>query len=73
MMMELKQLENEVQPHEIILVADSLTGQDAVNIAKEFKNTIDLSSIILTRIDGDGKGCSIKYESCNRLSDQIFS
>jgi signal recognition particle subunit SRP54 len=56
MMMELKQLENEVQPHEIILVADSLTGQDAVNIAKEFKNTIDLSSIILTRIDGDGKG-----------------
>ena len=55
MMMELKQLENEVQPHEIILVADSLTGQDAVNIAKEFKNTINLSSIILTRIDGDGK------------------
>ena len=56
MMMELKQLENEVQPHEIILVADSLTGQDAVNIAKEFKDTVNLSSIILTRIDGDGKG-----------------
>jgi len=56
MMMELKQLENEVQPHEIILVADSLTGQDAVNIAKEFKDTVKLSSIILTRIDGDGKG-----------------
>ena len=56
MMMELKQLENEVKPHEIILVADSLTGQDAVNIAKEFKDTVNLSSIILTRIDGDGKG-----------------
>jgi len=56
MMMELKQLENDIQPNEIILVADSLTGQDAVNIASEFKKTVSLSSIILTRIDGDGKG-----------------
>ena len=56
MMMELKQLENDIQPSEIILVADSLTGQDAVNIASEFKKTVSLSSIILTRIDGDGKG-----------------
>src|SRR5210317_891448 len=56
MMMELKQLESEIQPHEIILVADSLTGQDAVNIAQEFQKTVNLSSIILTRIDGDGKG-----------------
>jgi signal recognition particle subunit SRP54 len=56
MMMELKQLENEINPSEIILVADSLTGQDAVNIASEFKKTVSLSSIILTRIDGDGKG-----------------
>ena len=56
MMMELKQLESNIQPTEIILVADSLTGQDAVNIATEFKKTVSLSSIILTRIDGDGKG-----------------
>jgi len=56
MMIELKQLESEIQPHEIILVADSLTGQDAVNIAQEFQKTVNLSSIILTRIDGDGKG-----------------
>ncbi len=56
MMMELKQLESNIQPTEIILVADSLTGQDAVNIASEFKKTVSLSSIILTRIDGDGKG-----------------
>ena len=56
MMIELKQLESEIQPHEIILVADSLTGQDAVNIAQEFQQTVNLSSIILTRIDGDGKG-----------------
>ena len=82
MMMELKQLENEVQPHEIILVADSLTGQDAVNIATEFKNTIDLSSIILTRIDGDGKGgaalsmkavtgCPIKFLANGEKIDQL--
>ena len=82
MMMELKQLENEVQPHEIILVADSLTGQDAVNIAKEFKNTIKLSSIILTRIDGDGKGgaalsmkavtgCPIKFLANGEKIDQL--
>ncbi|MBL60935.1 MAG: signal recognition particle protein [Candidatus Pelagibacter sp.] len=82
MMMELKQLENEVQPHEIILVADSLTGQDAVNIAKEFKNTINLSSIILTRIDGDGKGgaalsmkavtgCPIKFLANGEKIDQL--
>jgi len=82
MMMELKQLENEVQPHEIILVADSLTGQDAVNIAKEFKNTVNLSSIILTRIDGDGKGgaalsmkavtgCPIKFLANGEKIDQL--
>ena len=51
MMLELKQLENNIQPTEIILVADSLTGQDAVNIASEFKKTVSLTSIILTRID----------------------
>ena len=82
MMMELKQLENEVKPHEIILVADSLTGQDAVNIAKEFKNTINLTSIILTRIDGDGKGgaalsmkavtgCPIKFLANGEKIDQL--
>ena len=82
MMMELKQLENEVKPHEIILVADSLTGQDAVNIAKEFKDTVNLSSIILTRIDGDGKGgaalsmkavtgCPIKFLANGEKIDQL--
>jgi signal recognition particle subunit SRP54 len=82
MMMELKQLENEIQPHEIILVADSLTGQDAVNIAQEFQKTVNLSSIILTRIDGDGKGgaalsmkavtgCPIKFLATGEKIDQL--
>ena len=56
MMNEIKQIKALVKPAETILVADSLTGQIAANVAKEFDNTIDISSIILTRIDGDGRG-----------------
>ncbi len=43
-------------PHETLLVADSLTGQDAVNIAKSFNDTVGITGIILTRVDGDGRG-----------------
>jgi signal recognition particle subunit SRP54 len=43
-------------PHEILLVADSLTGQDAVNIAKSFNDRVGITGIILTRVDGDGRG-----------------
>ena len=56
MMNEIKQIKALVKPTETILVADSLTGQIAANIAKEFDNAVDVSSIILTRIDGDGRG-----------------
>ena len=56
MMSEIKQVKKIVKPTETILVADSLTGQIAVNVAKEFDSTINLSSIILTRVDGDGRG-----------------
>ena len=44
------------KPHETLLVADSLTGQDAVNIAKSFNDRVQLSGIILTRADGDARG-----------------
>jgi len=56
MMNEIKQIKTLVKPTETILVADSLTGQIAANVAKEFDNRVDISSIILTRIDGDGRG-----------------
>lgn len=56
MMNEIKQIKELVKPTETILVADSLTGQVAANVAKEFDKTVDVSSIILTRIDGDGRG-----------------
>ena len=56
MMSEIKQIQSTVSPSEILLVADSLTGQVAVDVASEFKKTVDISGIILTRADGDGRG-----------------
>ncbi len=66
MMSEIKQIKNIINPTETILVADSLTGQIAVNIAKDFDTALNLSSIILTRLDGDGRGgaaLSMKFET----------
>jgi signal recognition particle subunit SRP54 len=56
MMSEIKNIENIIKPMETLLVADSLTGQIAANVAKEFKNTVNLTGIILTRADGDARG-----------------
>ena len=56
MMSEIKQIKEIINPSETILVADSLTGQIAANVAKEFDEAVNLSSIILTRVDGDGRG-----------------
>jgi signal recognition particle subunit SRP54 len=56
MMSEIKQVKDITKPAETILVADSLTGQIAVNVAKEFDTAVNLSGIILTRVDGDARG-----------------
>ena len=56
MMTEIKNIKAEVKPVETILIADSLTGQIAVNLASEFDKAVKLTSIILTRVDGDGRG-----------------
>ena len=56
MMNEIKEIKSVANPVETILVADSLTGQVAVNVAQEFKKAVDLTGIILTRVDGDGRG-----------------
>jgi len=66
MMSEIKQIESIIKPAETFLVADSLTGQVAAEVAKEFKNTVNLTGIILTRVDGDARGgaaVSMKYVS----------
>lgn len=56
LMDELKSIKAEVNPQEILLVVDSMTGQDAVNVAESFNNTLDISGVILTKLDGDTRG-----------------
>ena len=56
MMQELKDIAGAVEPHEILLVADCMTGQEAVNVAKGFDEALNISGLILTKLDGDARG-----------------
>ena len=56
MMSEAAEVRRAASPHEVLLVADSLTGQDAVNLARSFNERVGLTGIVLTRVDGDGRG-----------------
>ncbi len=56
LMGELKRIKAEVTPSDILLVADSMTGQDAVNIAKSFDDELDIGGVVLTKMDGDARG-----------------
>ncbi len=56
MMAESAEIKAAVHPHEVLLVADALTGQDAVNLARAFDQRVGLTGIVLTRVDGDGRG-----------------
>src|SRR5271156_299231 len=56
LMAEMADIRDAARPHEILLVADALTGQDAVNLAKNFNERVGLTGIVLTRMDGDGRG-----------------
>jgi signal recognition particle subunit SRP54 len=72
LMQELKSIKKEVRPHEILLVVDAMTGQDAVNVAESFNGDLGLDGVVLTKLDGDARGgaalsvkavtgCSIKF------------
>lgn len=56
MMAEVERIRDRTSPHEILFVADGMTGQDAVNAAVEFKRRLDFSGVILTKMDGDARG-----------------
>lgn len=56
LMDELKNIKSEVKPHEILLVVDSMTGQDAVNVAESFNEALGVDGVILTKLDGDTRG-----------------
>lgn len=82
MMAELVDIKNFLKPDETIFVADSLTGQDAVNTAREFNSKIGIDSVVLTRLDGDGRGgaamsirvvtgCPIRYVGLGEKIDDI--
>ena len=56
LMQELKNVKTSVRPHEILLVVDSMTGQDAVNIAQSFNEAVGIDGVVLTKLDGDTRG-----------------
>ncbi|MBN2365304.1 MAG: signal recognition particle protein [Calditrichaeota bacterium] len=56
MMQELENIKNDLKPQEILFVADGMTGQDAVNAAKEFLERLDFDGVVLTKMDGDARG-----------------
>lgn len=56
LMTELKNVKANVKPHEILLVVDSMTGQDAVNVAKSFNENLGIDGVVLTKLDGDTRG-----------------
>ncbi|MPM31237.1 Signal recognition particle protein [bioreactor metagenome] len=56
LMDELKQIKASVNPSEILLVVDAMTGQDAVNVAETFNNSLDVTGVVLTKLDGDTRG-----------------
>lgn len=56
LMKELADIKREVKPDEILLTVDAMTGQDAVNVAKQFNETLDITGVLLTKLDGDARG-----------------
>jgi signal recognition particle subunit SRP54 len=56
MMKEIAEVKKAIDPHEILFVVDAMTGQDAVNTAKEFNDTLDFDGVVLTKLDGDTRG-----------------
>lgn len=64
LMAELVNIKSSVSPSEILLVVDAMTGQDAVNVAKSFNDLLDITGVVLTKMDGDTRGgaaLSVKY------------
>ena len=56
LMQELRDIKSAVHPHEILLVVDAMTGQESVNVAKSFNETLGLDGVVMTKLDGDARG-----------------
>ncbi|MBN2983571.1 MULTISPECIES: signal recognition particle protein [Cohnella] len=82
LMEEIKQIHAAVKPDEVLLVVDAMTGQEAVNVAKSFHEQLELTGVVLTKLDGDTRGgaalsvkavtgCPIKFASIGEKIDQL--
>jgi len=82
LMDELKEIRSLVSPHEILLVVDAMTGQDAVNVAESFNQQLELTGVVLTKLDGDTRGgaalsvkavtgCPIKFAAMGEKLDAL--
>ncbi|CUH95620.1 Signal recognition particle protein [Propionispora sp. 2/2-37] len=82
LMQELKNIKQAVKPHEILLVVDAMTGQDAVTVAESFNNELGVDGVILTKLDGDARGgaalsvkavtgCPIKFAGMGEKLDAL--
>ena len=75
MMQEIETLKNALNPDETLFVVDSMTGQDAVNTAREFNERLDFDGVVLTKLDGDTRGgaaLSIRTVVTERMADRIL-
>ena len=82
LMQELRDIKAEIEPHEILLVVDAMTGQDAVNVAKSFNESLEITGLIMTKLDGDARGgaalsvksvtgCPIKFVGMGEKNDAL--
>ncbi len=73
LMNELKNIKREVNPNEILLVADAMTGQDAVNISSSFNDALDINGVVLTKMDGDARGgAALSIKSITGIPIKFF-
>ena len=73
LMNELKNIKREVNPTEILLVADAMTGQDAVNISSSFNDALDINGVVLTKMDGDARGgAALSIKSITGIPIKFF-
>lgn len=71
-MQELKNIKANVKPHEILLVVDSMTGQDAVNVAEHFNQELGIDGVILTKLDGDTRGgAALSVKKVTRKTNKV--
>lgn len=72
LMEELRQIHAEIKPDEVLLVVDAMTGQDAVNVADTFNKQLELTGVVLTKLDGDTRGgAALSVKAVTALPDQI--